>query len=75
MGVTLRQDRHPAAQIRDSKHGMVAAIGGTDQVEELLVLRGRQQLTIAKGPSQRRGIAGEDHDLTDKRARHPVPHN
>ena len=64
--------RDAAAQIGERKrHRTVAAIGGSDHVEQRGVVRDRQQSAVAQGPADRRKIACEYHDLTDKRTGHP----
>ena len=50
----------------------VAAVGGAEQVEERIVLRDGEALTIAKRPTPRGEIAAEHADFTDKRSTHKM---
>jgi len=65
--------RHTALEIRQPEGVLpVAAIGRSDQVEENVVLRDRQQLAVAKRPAGRRKVAAEQANLTDKWLAHEL---
>jgi hypothetical protein len=59
-------DREPAPQIGQSEGALaVAAIRGSDKVEEGFVFGNREQLPLAEHPACRSKIAREDTYLTD----------
>jgi hypothetical protein len=59
-----------AARVGQAEGGLaVAAIRGSDQLEERVVFTDRQELPMGKCPAYGREVAGEESDLTDHRAR------
>jgi hypothetical protein len=64
-------DRDATAQIRESKRRLaIAAIGGTDEREKGVILRNREQLTVAQRPASRSEVAGKHPDFSNKGLAH-----
>src|SRR5579871_6642870 len=66
-------DRHATLQVRQGEGVLtIAAVGGSDQVEEHLIFGDGQQLPLAQRPTGRREIAGEHADFADVWTTHGV---
>src|SRR5260370_40552185 len=64
-------DGHNPLEVGQRKiHASIAAVGGTQEREQRLVLIDRQKLSVAKRPPLRRETETHDLDLRQKRLRH-----